>query len=158
MKRHNVGNNQTKMNFSTPFSPENKSSTVILKWSYCLLKLKKKSFLWNLLFHALVNYLGMHHFEYKWNTPLLSCSHFKFQFSLFNTILLNTLTMCTSLFIDMSSPRNENLNLLVLIKFLDLLYISGLSIFFKSTSNSLFTGSFIQYTVLFEIRRYQRPF
>ena len=26
-------------------------------WSYCLLKFKKKSFLWNLLFHALVNYL-----------------------------------------------------------------------------------------------------
>ena len=43
-----------------------KSSTVILKWSYCLLKLKKKSFLWNLLFHALVNYLKMHHFECKW--------------------------------------------------------------------------------------------
>ena len=28
-----------------------------MKWSYCLLKFKKKSFLWNLLFHALVNYL-----------------------------------------------------------------------------------------------------
>ena len=42
---NDVRNNQTKMNFSTPFSPENKSSTVILKWSYCLLKLKKKSFL-----------------------------------------------------------------------------------------------------------------
>jgi hypothetical protein len=55
------------MNFSTPFSPENKSSTVILKWSYCLLKLKKKSFLWNLLFHAFVNYrLRMHHFGCKW--------------------------------------------------------------------------------------------
>jgi hypothetical protein len=31
--------------------------SVILKWSYCLLKFKIKSFLWNLLFHALVNYL-----------------------------------------------------------------------------------------------------
>ena len=43
------------MNFSTPFSPEKKlqSSTVILKWSYCLLKFKKKTFLWNLLVHAL---------------------------------------------------------------------------------------------------------
>ena len=29
------------------------SSTVILKWSYCLLKFKKKTFLWNLLVHAL---------------------------------------------------------------------------------------------------------
>jgi hypothetical protein len=41
----------------------------------------------------------MHHFECKWKTfshrnpppHLLSCSRFKFQFSLFNTILLNTL-------------------------------------------------------------------
>ena len=34
------------------------SSTVILKWSYCLLKLNF-FFIWNLLFHALVNYLKM---------------------------------------------------------------------------------------------------
>ena len=34
---------------------------------FCLLKFKKKSFLWNPLFHALVNYLKMPHFECKWN-------------------------------------------------------------------------------------------
>ena len=48
------------------------------------------------------------------------------------------------------------------------IYIAGLSIFFKSTSTSLFTGgtfllrfeqfSWISYTTLFKIRRYQRPF
>ena len=66
---------------------------------------KKKSFLWNLLFHALVNYLKMSQNASFWmlsekefrgsklspySPHLLSCSRFKF-FSLFNTILLNTL-------------------------------------------------------------------
>jgi hypothetical protein len=94
------GTIKQKWTFLLPFSPENKSSSVILKWS-CLLKFKKKSFLWNLLFHALVNYLKMSQNASFWMLSggasraripphLLSYSRFKF-FSLFNTILLNTL-------------------------------------------------------------------
>jgi hypothetical protein len=36
-----------------------------------LAKIKKKSFLWNLFFHALVNYIKMHHFECKWEKKFM---------------------------------------------------------------------------------------
>ena len=50
----------------------------------------------------------MHHFECKWKKiypPILSCSRFKFQFSLFNTILLNTLIHSVLITTNVLLPR-----------------------------------------------------
>ena len=79
------------------------SGQIKQKWTFLLHSRKKfkapRSFLWNLLFHALVNYLKnasectiLNVSETKIPPPpILTCSRFKFQFSLFNTILLNSL-------------------------------------------------------------------
>jgi hypothetical protein len=58
-------------------SSQRNNSTVILKWSYRLLKFKKKSFLWNLLFHALVNYLKMPQNAPFWMYSWLSLSRIR---------------------------------------------------------------------------------